>query len=99
MAIKKGEVRPMAVQVGMHVVLLGNASQPSVIKQPNNQRRPRHGRQSPLHVRAAAIDVVIQAIMEQVNSIAAAEIGWTNPEASAWFDRSVRVPGHFFITA
>src|SRR6185436_18687864 len=96
--VQKNKLRATAMQVCMDVILLRNSCQLAVIEQPNYARRMSDRAKSNLITRTGPINVLVQAIMEQVVSITAAGIGRTNPERSPGIDGSVSAPGHFSIS-
>ena len=70
MAVQERKLRPLVVQVGVNIVLLGNRRQLAVVEQPHHLTRPADGRVADRRVvRAGAIDVFVEAIMKQKISV------------------------------
>ena len=98
-AVKESELGALGVQVGMDVVLLGDAGEPAVVEQPDGQGRLGNPGKSRLVACAGAIDVFVEAIMEEVVAVAAAGIGGADPGRAAGLHAGVRAPGHFPVRA
>ena len=83
-AIEKSKLCAAIVQVGVDVVLLSDARKASVVKQPNRRDGPADRRDfyRPI-IFSGAVDVLIEAVMEQVIPIAALGIGRANPNRTA----------------
>ena len=86
MTVEEGEIGATAVEVGVDVILLSHTGQTAVVEEPNNQRWARHRSKFALGMRAAPVHMVIEAVMEQIGSIAAARICRADPEAASRLD-------------
>ena len=77
-AIEESEMGALVVQIGMNVVLLGHRGELAVVKQPDRRDRPEDAGDFRLIARAAAVDVFVEAIVEEVVAVAAAGTTITN---------------------
>lgn len=98
MAIEKSELRAGTMKVGVDVVLLRNGGQFTVVKEPDGQRRTWQRGEFNLIAGPSAINMLIEAVMEQVIAIAAARVGWANPDRAARVNRGIGAPGHLTVT-
>jgi hypothetical protein len=73
-AIEESEMGALVVQIGMNVVLLGDGGELAVVKQPDGQDRPGDAGEFRLVARADAVDMFVEAIVEEVVAVAAAGI-------------------------
>ena len=98
-AIEESEMGALAVQIGMNVVLLGDGGELAVVKQPDGQDRPGDTGESRLVARADAVDMFVEAIVEEVVAVAAAGIGGADPDRTAGIHVGIGAPGHLFVSA
>ena len=66
MAVEKGELRPTRMQVGMDIILLCDGCQFAVIEQPHGANRVWQGSEPDLVASANSVDVLVEAIMEEI---------------------------------
>lgn len=86
MAIEKNELRALAVQGGMDIVLLHNRGNPAVVEKPDDGGRYSDESYFDLLPRAQSVDVFVETIMEQLVSIAPARIARADPDRISRID-------------
>lgn len=97
MAIEKRELRSAAMEVRMNVVLLSYRCEFAVVEEPDCQGRTGQGGEFDLIAGADAVDVLVEAVMEQVIPVAAPWVGGANPYAAARVDARVGAPCHLAV--
>ena len=74
MAVEKDKLSAGTVKVGVDVVLLGYGGELSIVEQPDNTRWRANGAKLHLVAGASAVDMFVEAIVEQIIPIAAARV-------------------------
>src|ERR1035441_4931200 len=96
-AIEESEVGALAADRKMVVVLLGDGGELAIVKQPDGQNRPGEAGDSRLVARADAVDVFVEAIVEEVVAVAAAGVGGADPNRKAGIHVGIGAPGDPFV--
>src|SRR6266853_3070549 len=96
-SVEKSELRALAVQVGVDVVLLGHRRQFAVVEQPNQLRGLAQRTELHLVADTLAVDVLVEAVVEQIVAVAAARVGRANPNRAAWVEGGIGAPRHFLV--
>ena len=98
MAVKKRELRALAVQVGMDVSPRANAGEVLRVKEPHDGRGLGNGAYPGRSVVGAGpVHMFVEAVVEEVVAIAAPGIGGTNPDRIAGRGIGVLAPGQVEI--
>ena len=97
MSVEKSELRALAVQVGVDVVLLGHRRQFAVVEQPNQLRGLAQRTELHLVADTLAVDMLVETVVEQIVAVAAAQVstraaannfaGDGNPESGIGVDK------------
>src|SRR5687767_9886796 len=82
-AIEEQEMGARPMQVLVDVILLRHGGSFPVVEEPNGSGRPANRAQPDLIARTSLVDVLVQAIMEQVKSVAASTIRGTDPDGAS----------------
>lgn len=85
------------MQIGVDIVVLGHGGPLSIVKEPDGFPGGWDGTELDLVPRAGSIDVCIQAVMEQIVSVASGAIGRADPETFRWFLNRICSPGQGVI--
>ena len=96
--VKESEVGTCRMEIGVDVVLLGHASQFAIVEQPNGVGGFWDRRKFYLVSRTTGVDVLVQAVMKQIVTVAASWIGWANPDGPPDIRVRVCAPFHELIT-
>lgn len=81
-SIEQQKLSSAAVKVGVDVVLLGHGSLLSIVKEPNQAFGPGKRRHFNLPSNPCAIDVLIEAIVEEASAIAPFAVGGAEPNGA-----------------
>jgi hypothetical protein len=79
MAIEEQDLGAALVEVGVDVVRTGHGGEAAVVEEPDGLRRGGDARQGDLVATSRSVDVLVEAIVEEVVGIAPPSVGGTDP--------------------
>ena len=82
MSIEEVKLSASAVQVGMHVIMLGHRCFFSIVKKPYGGRGGGDTAYLNLISSSRSIDMGVQAIMEKMVAATSLPVSWANPDTS-----------------